>query len=75
MVFDTVQSIVGTAIVDSGFRRILVERTEDALDRFHLTPEEAAAISSIRADSFQGFARELHNLLERSLQAELAAGG
>lgn len=56
---ETLQCIVGTAIVDPNFREELLSRPTGALGGFDLTPEEWIAVTSIRADSIQTFAREL----------------
>jgi hypothetical protein len=66
MSYETLQTIVGTAIVDSSFRRNLLDKSPDALTKFELTPEESAAIAAIKARTFQGFARELHGWISRN---------
>lgn len=66
MPYETLQAIVGTAIVDSSFRRNLLDRSPDALRSFELTPEESAAIAAIKAKTFQGFAKELHGWISRN---------
>jgi hypothetical protein len=66
MAYETLQAIVGTALVDSTFRRSLLDKAPDALSRFELTPEESAAIASIKARTFQGFAKELHGWISRN---------
>jgi len=73
MAFETLQTIVGTAIVDPSFRRNLVERTEDALLAFDLTPEESRVLADIQADTFEAFARELHERLSTLFAPALAA--
>lgn len=59
MAYEVLQSIVGTALVDSAFRRSLLNKSPEALDRFDLTAEESAAITSVKARTFHGFANEL----------------
>ena len=66
MSYETLQVIVGTAIVDSNFRRNLLDKSPEALNKFELTPEETAAIAAIKARTFQGFARELHYWISRN---------
>lgn len=65
MAHETLQAMVGTALVDSGFRRNLLSRSPEALAKFELTPEESAAIAGIRANTMQGFAQELHGWITR----------
>ncbi|HHX64587.1 MAG TPA: hypothetical protein GX702_06830 [Chloroflexi bacterium] len=60
MAHEGLQVVVGTALVDLGFRRNLLEKSPDALDHFDLTPEEKAIIASIQAETLHDFARELH---------------
>jgi hypothetical protein len=71
MAYETLQAIVGTALVDSTFRRGLLDKSPDALSRFELTPEESAAIESIKARTFQGFAKELHGWISRNDMAAM----
>jgi hypothetical protein len=66
MAYETLQTIVGTAIVDADFRRDLLDKAPEALTRFELTPEESAAIAGIKAKTFRGFARELHGWISRN---------
>ncbi len=65
MAYETLQTIVGTALVDSRFRHNLLDRAPDVLNDFALTPEESAVIKSIRAKTFQGFVSELHGWISR----------
>ncbi len=62
---ETLQHIVGAAIVDAKFRQALLSRSAAALSGFPLTFEEREAISAIRADSMQDFAQELPGWISR----------
>lgn len=73
MAFEKFQTIVGTAIVDPDFRRNLVERTEDTLLAFDLTPEESRVLADIQADTFEAFAQELHERLSTLFTPALTA--
>lgn len=64
MAYESLQAIVGTAIVDSKFRRNLLSGSPEVLNEFHLTTEETEALSSIRAKTFHGFATQLHGLID-----------
>ncbi|HHX44099.1 MAG TPA: hypothetical protein GX714_08975 [Chloroflexi bacterium] len=66
MAHEALQAIVGTAIVDSTFRRNLLNRSPEVLRPFGLTPEESAAVEHIRAQTIEGFARELHGWITRN---------
>lgn len=63
--YETLQCIVGTAIVDARFRQELLTRPSSALKGFDLPPEQRDAIGAIRADTIQGFARQLHGWIYR----------
>lgn len=60
MTHENIQALVGTAIVDVEFRQRLLEDAASVIGQFDLTPDEAAAVLSIKASTFQGFATQLH---------------
>lgn len=66
MAHESLQAIVGTAIVDSSFRHSLLSRSPEVLRPFELTPEENAAVQHINARTMEGFARELHGWITRN---------
>jgi hypothetical protein len=70
MSYQTLQAIIGTAIVDSKFRHNLLDDALGALSSFALTPEESAAITSIKAETFQGFVSQLHGWISRAESAK-----
>ena len=61
MAHETLQEIVGSAIVNPRFRYQLLTTGADALADFDLTAEEVEAITTIRAETLQGFAQQLHD--------------
>ena len=65
MAYESLQAIVGTAIVDSGFRRSLLTKEGDALRGFSLTKEESAAIAQSRTTTIQAFAQDLQGWITR----------
>ncbi len=65
MAYETVQTIIGTAIVDARFRHTLLKRTPEALREFDLTPEEVDALASIKATTLHGFAQEVQVWLNK----------
>ena len=60
MAHEALQMVVGTAIVDSHFRRGLLTKSADILHEFPLSDEESQAIISSQADTFQALASELN---------------
>jgi hypothetical protein len=55
------QTIIGTALTDSGFRRGLLNGSRKRiLQTFPLTTQEIDIIMQIRADSLEQFADQLH---------------
>jgi hypothetical protein len=75
MAYETLQAIVGTAIVDSRFRRNLLSGSQEALSGFRLTAEETAALCSIRAKTFHGFATQLHDWIDPEEMPSLGGVG
>jgi hypothetical protein len=75
MAYETLQAIVGTALVDSGFRSGLLKQSWDVLSEFELTPEECEAIHSIRANDLTEFAQELNSWISRNQAVSLPRMG
>jgi hypothetical protein len=75
MAHETLQAIVGTALVDSRFRGSLLGRQPEALRDFELTNEEFAAIAQSEATTFQGLAQDLHRWITCRTLASAAGGG
>jgi hypothetical protein len=73
MAYEALQTIVGTAIVDSGFRRSLFSKHNDVLRGFGLSREESAAIAQSQAQTIQAFAQDLQGWI--SSRAAQSAGG
>jgi hypothetical protein len=68
MAYERLQAIVGTAIVDTSFRQSLLHKNCDVLGEFGLTEEESEAVSSIHAETIEGFASELHRWISDRTQ-------
>ena len=51
--------IIGTAVIDDGFRTTLLSNPESALARFDLEVNDLRDISSIRASTIEQFAEQL----------------
>ena len=58
------QTIIGTAITDSAFRRRLLESPAKVADEFELTSTERVALLDIRADSLSDLAEQLDEWLQ-----------
>jgi len=71
MAHETLQAIIGTAIVDSTFRRSLLSRAPGVLSSFELTAEESEIVHRIQADTLQGFAREIQDWLNQKSTARI----
>jgi len=71
MAYENLQAVVGTAIVDSTFRRRLLNRSLEALKPFDLSSEEVDAIRSIHADTFEGFASALNRWIVDRAEARV----
>jgi len=52
-------SLLGTAAIDRGFCRWLLDNPLEAAAAFDLTPEELAAVASIRANTIMQFAAQV----------------
>ena len=72
--YEALQHVVGTAIVDARFRQQLLAKSTAALSDFDLTREEREAIGCVHAHTMQGFAQELHGWISRNA-AQRGAGG
>ncbi|NLT74416.1 MAG: hypothetical protein GXX94_09545 [Chloroflexi bacterium] len=59
MKHEGIQAIIGAAIVDSVFRRQLLEDARSAITEFCLPPDDAVALLSAKATTFQGLATEM----------------
>ena len=68
MAYERLQAIVGTAIVDTRFRQGLLHKRSEVLNDFGLTDEECQAVSSIQAETIEGFASELHRWISNRMQ-------
>ncbi len=74
MSYEQVQAVIGTAIIDSEFRRRLLNSPARAVEEFDLTVDERSAIAGIRAQSLEDFARQLHCWLTQTPAERLRRG-
>ncbi len=67
MAYESLQAVVGTAVIDSGFRRALLNGSpRHVISTFNLSPKEIDAVMSIRADSLEQFAGQLDQWISRA---------
>ena len=60
MGFEMLQAVVGTAVIDSDFRRAILNGSRRrAIARFDLSHVETVAVMSIQADTLEQFAGQL----------------
>ncbi len=60
MAYKSLQAVIGTAVIDAGFRKALLNGSRQrVIQSFDLTREETAAVMAIRADSLEQFAGQL----------------
>lgn len=68
MAFESLQAVIGTAVVDSEFRQALLNGSRRrVVTEFGLTTEEMNAIMSIRATTLEQFAGQLDQWIMRKL--------
>ncbi len=67
MAFESLQAVVGTAVVDPSFRRALLnDSRRRAISSFNLTHEEEDAVMRIHADSLEAFAGQLDRWISQA---------
>ena len=59
MAHDSLSQVIGTALIDDGFRRILLRNPQEALASFDLPSDELKALTRIRAHTLEQFAEQL----------------
>ena len=60
MAYESLQAVIGTAVVDSAFRKALLNGSRSrVIQPFNLSKEETSAVMAIRADSLEQFAKQL----------------
>jgi hypothetical protein len=64
MSLETVQALIGAALLDRDFcERLLRERSPTLLQEFELTEEEVGVVCAIQADSVKEFALQVYEQL------------
>jgi hypothetical protein len=64
MSLETIQALIGTALLDRDFgERLLWERSPTLLAQFELTEEEVRTVCAIQAESIKELALKVHEQL------------
>jgi hypothetical protein len=58
-----ISEVIGTALVDDGFRQALLRNPREAVAAFELESDEIRALASIRAHTLEQFAEQLASWL------------
>ena len=67
MAYESLQAVVGTAVIDSFFLKALLNGSRRrVIQSFNLTNEETSAVMAIRADSLEQFAGQLDQWIATS---------
>ncbi len=67
MPYESLQAIVGTAVIDANFRKALLNGSRRrVISKFKLTREEVKAVMSIHADTLEQFAEQLDKWISKS---------
>ena len=72
MAYEILQAVIGAAVIDSAFRKALMNGSRRrVLEDFDLSHEEVDAVLSIRADTLEEFAGQLDRwIMEKQNQIE-----
>jgi hypothetical protein len=67
MPHESLQAVIGTAVVDSEFRKALLNGSRRyVIQRFNLSRDEFDAVMGVRADSLEQFAGQLDRWILRA---------
>ena len=61
MTHASLSQVIGTALVDDGFRRVLLRNPREAVVQVGLASDELSALTQIRAHTLEQFAEQLVN--------------
>ncbi len=59
MTHASLSQVIGTALIDDGFRRVLLRNPREALATFDLASDELSALTRIQARTLEQFAAQL----------------
>lgn len=64
---ESLQAVIGTAVIDTEFRKALLNGSRQrVIQRFDLSREEFDAVMRVRADSLEQFAGQLDQWIRRA---------
>lgn len=67
MAFEALQAVIGTAVIDSGFRKALLDGSRQrVISNFGLSSEEVDVVMGIRAESLEQFAGQVDQWISRA---------
>ena len=67
MAYEGLQAVIGTAVIDSGFRKALLDGSRQrVISNFGLSNEEVAVVMGIRAESLEQFAGQVDQWISRA---------
>ncbi len=66
MTHAALSQVIGTAVVDDGFRHVLLRNPQEALAAFDLASDERTALLGIRAHTLEQFAQQLVDWFSRT---------
>ena len=62
---EQVKDIIGKAVVEADYRKLLFSQPEKALEGYDLTEEERASLLALEEDAFDAFASELEERVSK----------
>ena len=73
---ESVEAIIGKAVLESDFREALFANPDEVLGEYDLTEEEMAALKAIDAETLESFAGTLDERISKAMiSAGLGGGG
>ena len=66
MSLESVQTIIGRAVMEAEYRELLFSEPDKALEGYELTEEEAAALKGLERENFDAVAGELEERISRA---------
>ena len=67
MTHESLQAVIGTAVIDAEFRKALLNGSRRfVIQRFNLSREEFDAVMGVRADSLEQFAGQLDRWIQHA---------
>lgn len=74
MSLEAVQMIIGRAVTDPKFRKLLIENAAEACEGYDLTEEELAALEALDGESLEAFAGKLPDRISKAAGSGMGFG-